>query len=67
MRGLQVKVRVNFLHILGIFLSCTPIKLCFDIGSMLRLAHPKDQAKHLPNGGLRLVSLLPSPSSSSRW
>jgi hypothetical protein len=29
---------------------CMPLMLCFDIGSVLGLAHPKNQAKHLSNG-----------------
>jgi hypothetical protein len=66
-RGLQVKVRVNFLHRLGMLHSCTPLMLCFDIGGVLRIAHPKNQTKHLPNDRRGLVSLPPSPSSSSRW
>jgi hypothetical protein len=65
-RGLQVEVRVNLFNGLGIFLSCTPLMLCFSHQRVLGLAHPKEQAKNVPNRRWGFVSLLPSPSSSTR-
>jgi hypothetical protein len=42
-----------------------PLMLILHIGGMLGLKHPKEQAENFLNMRWRLVSLLPSPSSSS--
>jgi hypothetical protein len=65
-RGLQVEVRVNFLDRFGVFLSYTPIILSLHISGMLGLVHPKELVDNLLNRRRGLVSLLPSPSSSSK-
>jgi hypothetical protein len=67
MRGLQVQVCANFFHRLAVLSSCAPLMLNLHIGGVLELAHSRKQAENLLNRRQRLVSLLPSPSSSSRW
>jgi hypothetical protein len=59
-------VRVNFLHQLGIFPSCTSLMLSRHLGGMLGLAYPKEQAENFLNRRRGLVSLLYTPPSSPR-